>query len=74
MIKTRICYKLYLEIIIQILMVYKFYVFVYVSNNCEIVFIVENGVTKEQIIMFDDGDDIKNYLIVVIYQARFAEV
>ena len=39
----------------QFLVTHKFFVCVFVSKNCEIWFIVENGVTDKEIIMLDDG-------------------
>ena len=47
---------MHLDIMIQILVAHNFLVLFLVSEHCQIGFISENGITKKEIIMFNDGD------------------
>ena len=48
-------WNLHLDIMIQILVAHNMFFFL-VSEHCEIVIIVDNGVKDKEIIMFDNSD------------------
>ena len=48
---------MHLDIMIQILVAHKYFVFFLVSEHCQIGFISENGITNKEIIMLGDDDE-----------------